>query len=169
MRQTEAALHYFVDPHAEIFGGWNMMSKISQAVKVFMIVPSQDFFFDEGIQIGKVAYHARLLIDPAADGYLENIIVPMAEGIIALTVSVAVLGVRHPIAMQAMRSREQITAREMSLHSLCLTCTSRLSINIHKQIGCLVDPDTVQLSTLQFARQPLPDGNGNVFGRRNGM
>ena len=77
----------------------------------------QDFALNKGVEIGEIADHAATFIHRAADRDLQRVVVAVAIRIIALSVRRLILRFRHGIVVQPMRSREHITAGEVSLHA----------------------------------------------------
>ena len=71
----------------------------------------------KGIQINQVADHAGPGIDPARHRDLHGIIVAVTVRIVALAIDGLVLRGGHFIAMQPMRSREQVTSCQVGFHS----------------------------------------------------
>ena len=84
MRVAEATLHYFVNLNAEIFRSRHFLGEFLQGVQIFVIEAGEHFPFDEAVEIGEVADHAGFLIDRAADGYFDDVVVAVSIGIVAL-------------------------------------------------------------------------------------
>ena len=110
MRVGESALHYFVDLNAQIFRSGHGFGKFLKHVQILQIVSGEHFPFDELIEVDKIADHAGSGIHWAADGDFERIVVSVPEGIIAFAVGGTVFGLRHLLAMQAMRCGKTIAA-----------------------------------------------------------
>ncbi len=106
----EAALHYFVDADAEVFGGRDFFGEFRQRVQILMVVAGEHFPFDKAIEIDQIADHAGLFVDWAAYGDLERVVVSVAVGVVAFAVDGLIFGFGHGIAVQTMRGGEQIAA-----------------------------------------------------------
>src|SRR5215469_4476416 len=116
MRVVVAALQYFEDPDAEVFGGRDVFCELRQGVEILKVIVSQHFPFHKTVEIDEVADHAGLLIDRAADRDLEMIVVSVTVGVVAFAIGGLVLGGGHLIAVQPVRGGEKIAAGEMGDH-----------------------------------------------------
>jgi len=121
MRVMEAALHYFVNLDAEIFGGGDFLGELREHIQIFVAETGQHFPFDKTIQIAQVADHAGLFIDRAAHCHFDGVIVAVTEGIVAFAVGRLILFFRHGIAVKTMRRGEEVAAGEMGFHIWRLT------------------------------------------------
>ena len=120
---------------------------ISQ-IQIAVIDMTEHAFLDQCVQ--RIAIHNLAGgIRRALDRDVENIIVPMAEGIIAFAVQARVLLPRQRRGVQAMRSGEAIAARQSS----CLASV------IHVEIGSLIKPNVFQpcVGKIDAAVKPPPD------------
>jgi hypothetical protein len=124
MRVEEATLHYFVDLNTEIFRGGHFLGEFFHRIQILVIEAREHFPFDEAVEIGEVADHSGSLIDLAADGYFEDVVVSVTVGIVALSVDRLILGVGHRFAVEAVRRGEQVAAGEMSFHNQLLASAS---------------------------------------------
>src|SRR5947209_5131630 len=116
MRGMEPALHYFVDPNAEVLGGGDLLGKFFQGIQVFVVESRENFFLHEVVEIRKVAYHASLWLDLPADRDFHGVVVTVAIWVIAFAVGRLVLLWGHGFAVQAVGGGEQVTTREMGFH-----------------------------------------------------
>jgi len=69
------------------------------------------------IELGQIGNHAGGGIDCAGKKHFQYVIVAMAVGIIALSKDTVIFYFRKPGAVQAVRSREVITASERDVQS----------------------------------------------------
>ena len=97
----------------------------------------------EAIQIDQITDHSGLVVDGAADGDFDHVIVAVSVGIVALAVGRAVFFRRHGVAMQAMRGGKQVAAGQIAP-------SSYLSVEIDEKIGRFVDPHAMQCVALSF-------------------
>jgi hypothetical protein len=118
MRVMEAALHYFVDLNAEIFGGGDFLGEFGEGIQIFVAEAGEHFPFDKAIQIDQVADHAGFFVDRAAHCYFNGVIVAVAEGIVAFAVGRLIFLRGHGLAVQAVRRGEEVAAGEMGFHNL---------------------------------------------------
>ncbi len=124
MREMEAALHYFVNLNAEIFGGRDLLGEFRQHVQVLVAVAGEHFAFDEAIEIGEVADHASFLVDWAADCYFDGVVVAVAIAIITFAVGALIFFCRHRFAVEAVRGGEEVAAGEVGFHIQLLASSS---------------------------------------------
>ena len=90
MSLEEATLHNFVDRDAQIFRGRNLLREFWEEIQVLVIVTLEGMAVHEAIEIGQIADHSGLVIDPPADGDFDHVVVPVSVGIIALAIGRAV-------------------------------------------------------------------------------
>src|SRR5579863_3809138 len=116
MRFLEAAVQYFKDLDAEIFRGGHSLREFLQRIQILQIVARHYFLFDETVEIDQIADHASALIDLAADGDFESVIVAVSMRIVTFAIGGAILFRGHGGAVQPVRGGEAIAAGEMSFH-----------------------------------------------------
>jgi hypothetical protein len=116
MGVREAALQYFVDCQAEIFGRRYALPEFGQCIEVHMFVARQDFARHETVQDRQIADHARARIHRTADRDFQRVVMTVAVRIVALAVGGAVLLGRHFLAVQPVRSGKPVSPGEVCFH-----------------------------------------------------
>jgi hypothetical protein len=117
MSVAEAALQYFEDLHTQVFRRGDVPGELLQRIQVLQVVPGEQFPFDKTIEVDQVADHASAVVHLPADRYLQDIVVSVSMGIIALPVDDAVFFDGEFVAVQAVGSGETVAPREVSLHA----------------------------------------------------
>ena len=77
-------------------------------IEVFQIEPGEDFAVHTIIQIDQIADHARTLAYRAANRDFQDVVMPVSVWVIALAVHLAILRVRHLLAMQPVRGGKAV-------------------------------------------------------------
>ena len=116
MRVPKTALQYFENRDAEIFSGGHGLSEFSHDIQILEMKVGEHFPFHKAVEIGEIANHAGALVNGAADGDFQSVIVAVTVRIVALAVDSAVFVGRHLCTVQPMRGREAIAASEMGNH-----------------------------------------------------
>src|ERR1035438_412552 len=81
-----------------------------------MIVAIEDLISHETVEVDEVADHSGLSADLSADCDFDRVVVAVSVRIIALAIRGAVFGLRHLVAMQAVRGGEHVAAGKVGLH-----------------------------------------------------
>jgi len=116
MRFAEAALQYFKDFDAEILRGGHSLSEFLQRIQILQVIAREHFSFDETVEIDEIADHTGALVNWAADGDFEKIVMPMSIRIVAFAKGYTIFFIGHVGAVQPVRGGEEITAGEMGFH-----------------------------------------------------
>src|SRR4051794_31390811 len=103
MAVAELTFQYFINVHTEVLGGGYGLRKFRQQIQVLVIVARQYLLRHAAIEIDQVANHASTLIDLAANGYRQSVVVAMPVRIVAFAINLAVLGLGVGIIVQTMR------------------------------------------------------------------
>src|SRR5450755_16053 len=171
MRVVKATLQYFEDLHRKIFRGGHLLSEFLQGIQILQMIAGEHFPFDKTVEIDQIAEHASALVNLATHGDFECIVVAVSVRIVALAISHAIFVGGHLRTVQPVRGGESITASEMRFHEspLMLLPFSLIvfSVEIDKQVRSFVDAHPMQTSFLKLAFEALPDGDREIFGRRN--
>ena len=115
----ELALQNIIDDGTEIFRGGHGICEFRTRIKVLQIESGDDGTVYALVQIDEIADHS-VLVYLASDGDFENVVMPVAIGVVALAVGCAVLFLGHPLAVQAMGCGEAEAAGEMGFHFLLI-------------------------------------------------
>ncbi len=122
MRQWEAALQFFEDLDGKIFRGGHKLAKFLHGIQVLQVITREHFPFDDAVEIHQIADHARGLVDRAADGHLERVIVAVPVRVVAFAVSGKIFFGGHVRTMQPVRRGEVVAASEMGFHEAIADC-----------------------------------------------
>src|ERR1700682_4381561 len=101
MSWAEAALQYFEDLHTKVFRGGHVSGELLQGIQVLQVVAGEHFTLDETIEVDQVTDHASAIVHRAADRYLQDIVVSVSMGIIALPVDGQIFFGGEFVAVQA--------------------------------------------------------------------
>ena len=102
MRMGEGALQYFEDLNTQIFRRRNGYSEFLKIIQIFQIVARKHLFFNAFVEVNEIADHPRRLLNRAADGHFEGVVVPVSMGVVALAVGLLILLGRHGGAVETM-------------------------------------------------------------------
>ena len=94
----------------KVFGGGHKVAEDVECVQVHGIKAVEEICLRECIEFAEVANHASDRIDGAGDGDLDDVVMSVAVGIVALAVGGAVLFVGVGRRVEAVRRAEVIAA-----------------------------------------------------------
>jgi hypothetical protein len=84
----------------------------------------EHFTLCERIEIGKIRDHSGGRVDWTHESYLDYVVMPMPEGVVALAKRDSVIFRRERIHVKAVRGRKMIPTREMS-YGLTHACSPK--------------------------------------------
>ena len=78
-----------------------MFGEFLQHIQILEMVAGEHLFFDEAVEIDEIEDHAGVLVNRAADGNFQRVVVAMSVRVVALAVGGEILGGGHFCAVQA--------------------------------------------------------------------
>jgi len=83
------------------------------------------------IEVNQIADHS-IFVDLAAQGDLQNVVMPVAVRVVTFAVGGPVFNLGHLVAVEAMGCGEAIASIEVSLHAGGIDCVDRV-MESHRQ------------------------------------
>jgi hypothetical protein len=114
----QAWLQAAIDLNAKIFSCWNKPPEsIRIEIEVYLIISLNDFLIHEHVKIAKVNNHSGGGVDRAGDCNIQNVVMAMSVGVIALPVDSGILRGAQQIIVQAVRSGKSVPAGKLDHYS----------------------------------------------------
>src|SRR5712692_935105 len=115
--RTGESLQAIVDLDAEVFRRGHAVAKRGHLfIQIFVVKRFEHFALDVAVELAQVRDHPGRSLHGSRDGDLHHVVVAVAVRIVALPVGPPVLLLTESRAVQPVRGRKRVAAREMDLH-----------------------------------------------------